>query len=130
MTYREYVAEVLADCEEHAKDYIHFNGFDYSDDAARDFVEDCEFVCTGNDCGSYYFNRDCARDALHGVAFTPEFDDFIKYYRDELGIDIDFDEPETVDVLMRCYIVDQNWSDIEKIYFDKLAEMEDDAAEA
>ena len=73
----------------------------------------CDDSVTGNASGSYFFNRENARDALYGNEefLSDAFTDF-GYGAETL------EDPETCDVLVRCYLLSECLSDI----FDDLVE--------
>lgn len=122
MNYRGYYEQVLAD----GKDFIDENiedMFDYTFDDMLDdmFVSDS---VTGNASGSYTFNTNRAIQNVSEAISDPQ----IAYILDSI-IDCDIrdylDNPEALDVSIRCAMLYEVAGELEEYYDDKHEELED-----
>lgn len=124
MNYNDYLVEV----ESAAQDFLDENieCYDDFDDAFHEML--CSDYVTGNGSGSYTFNSYKAQQNVKDAIF----DENIVTLLDWNGINI-FDTlcdrgAETLDVIIRCYILSDIYSVIEEYFKDKkgtLAEEED-----
>lgn len=124
MNYNDYLAEVESDALDFLDENIeHYDDFDDAFDAMF-----CSDYVTGNGSGSYTFNSYKAQQNVKDAIF----DENIVTLLDWNGINI-FDTlrdsgAETLDVIIRCYILYDIYSTIEEYFKDKkgtLAEEED-----
>lgn len=124
MNYNDYLAEVESDALDFLDENIEY--YDDFDDAFGEML--CSDSVTGNGSGSYTFNSYKAQQNVKDAIF----DENIVTLLDWNGINI-FDTlrdrgAETLDVIIRCYILSDIYSIIEEHFKDKkgaLAEEED-----
>lgn len=124
MNYNDYLVEVESDALDFLDENIeHYDDFDDAFDAMF-----CSDYVTGNGSGSYTFNSYKAQQNVKDAIF----DENIVTLLDWNGINI-FDTlrdrgAETLDVIVRCYVLSDIYSIIEEHFKDKkgaLAEEED-----
>lgn len=109
MTYDDYKAQVLAD----AKESIEENA-EYCEDWNEMF--DALFLSdgvTGNGSGSYFFNSVKAMDAVSSIIWDT---DFTEAYEGNFGERLKLDNPESVDVRIRCYMLYAVYGELEDYY--------------
>lgn len=121
MNWRDYCEQVLAD----GKDFIDENIEDMFDDTFDD-IYDAMFVddsVTGNASGSYTFSAKRAIANVSEAIFDPQVAEAL----DMMGCDIrDYlDNPETLDVSIRCAALTEVASELQDYYDQKREELED-----
>ena len=124
MNYNDYLVEVESAAQDFLDENIEY--YDDFDDAFHEMF--CSDYVTGNGSGSYTFNSYKAQQNVKDAIF----DENIVTLLDWNGINI-FDTlrdsgAETLDVIIRCYILSDIYSIIEEYFKDKkstLAEEED-----
>lgn len=115
MNKQEYIENIKSDGEEWIDDYFESGQWD-GEEEFSDIYYDMELVITGNDNGSYYCSTAKAQEAIAEAMWD---DDIVNAIR-ELGYDgIPTDKgPEAVDVIIRCALLGEIYSDLEE-YFDE-----------
>lgn len=121
MNYRDYYEQVLADgkefIDENIEDMFDYSFYDMLDDM---FVSDS---VTGNASGSYTFNTNRAIQNVSEAIFDPEIAGILgsidRDIRDYL------DNPEALDVSIRCAMLYEVSGELEEYYDEKHEELED-----
>lgn len=101
MTRREYVEAIKDDVRNYIDEEVNIEDYTSEDELIKKlydrlFIEDS---VTGNASGSYYFNRYKAEEAICHAG------DVIKEAYAEFGGIPDLDDPEAIDVTIRCYLL-------------------------
>lgn len=128
MNYNDYYEEVKNDAIE-AIDEQFDNGY-WDEDTEWDVVYDNLFVddsVTGNGSGSYTFNAFKARENVSEAIF----DDRIIRALDNIGCDAEHimnyireNDPESIDVCIRCAMLDEVYDEIEKHFSDRQSQLQ------
>ena len=128
MNYNDYYEEVKNDAIE-AIDEQFDNGY-WDEDTEWDVVYDNLFVddsVTGNGSGSYTFNAFKARENVSEAIF----DDRIIRALDNIGCDaeeitnyIRDNDPESIDVCIRCAMLDEVYDEIERHFSDRQSQLQ------
>lgn len=125
-TLNEYREELWNDFFEAVEDYV-----DPKDPECFESVfESLEDSVTGNDNGSYYCNRERARQALSGIVCDEEFHNILseygEWYRDTFFNYLVNWEVESADVIARCLILDFMYPSLEQEYYHRYFSEEDE----
>lgn len=128
MNYNDYYEEVKNDAIE-AIDEQFDNGY-WDEDTEWDVVYDNLFVddsVTGNGSGSYTFNAFQARENVSEAIF----DDRIIRALDNIGCDTEQickylrdNDPESIDVCIRCAMLDEVYDEIERHFSDRKSKLQ------
>ena len=128
MNYNDYYEEVKNDAIE-AIDEQFDNGY-WDEDTEWDVVYDNLFVddsVTGNGSGSYTFNAFKARENVSEAIF----DDRIVRTLDNIGCDaeqitnyIRENDPESIDVCIRCAMLNEVYDEIERHFSDRKSQLQ------
>lgn len=128
MNYNDYYEEVKNDAIE-AIDEQFDNGY-WDEDTEWDVVYDNLFVddsVTGNGSGSYTFNAFKARENVSEAIF----DDRIVCALDNIGCDaeqimnyIRENDPESIDVCIRCAMLNEVYDEIERHFSDRQSQLQ------
>lgn len=128
MNYNDYYEEVKNDAIE-AIDEQFDNGY-WDEDTEWDVVYDNLFVddsVTGNGSGSYTFNAFKARENVSEAIF----DDRIVRALDNIGCNseqitnyIRENDPESIDVCIRCAMLDEVYDEIERHFSDRKSQLQ------
>lgn len=128
MNYNDYYQQVKSDAIDAIDeqfDYGYWNG-----DTKWDVVYDNLFIddsVTGNGSGSYFFNAAKAREAVADAIWDEKILDALS----ELGISGDRiaqylrdNDAESIDVCIRCAMLDEAYNEIEEHFSDRVLECE------
>lgn len=128
MNYNDYYEEVKNDAIE-AIDEQFDNGY-WDEDTEWDVVYDNLFVddsVTGNGSGSYTFNAFKACENVSGAIF----DDRIIRALDNIGCDTEQimhyvrnNDPESIDVCIRCAMLNEVYDEIERHFSDRQSQLQ------
>ena len=115
MNYNDYYEEVKNDAIE-AIDEQFDNGY-WDEDTEWDVVYDNLFVddsVTGNGSGSYTFNAFKARENVSEAIFDDRI--IMNYIREN--------DPESIDVCIRCAMLDEVYDEIERHFSDRKSQLQ------
>jgi hypothetical protein len=128
MNYEDYYYQVKNDAIE-AIDEQFDNGY-WDEDTEWDVAYDNLFVddsVTGNGSGSYTFNAFKARENVSEAIF----DDRIVRALDNIGCDAEYimnyireNDPESIDVCIRCAMLDEVYDEIERHFYDRQSQLQ------
>lgn len=125
-TLNEYRDELRQTFFEEVADYIEED----NTECFESVFENLEDSVTGNDNGSYYCNRECARTALLGIVCDVEFlnllSDYGEFYEDFFFDYLAATDFEAADVVARYLILDSMYPSLEDEYYRNYVVEEDE----
>ena len=130
MTYSDYKDQVMEDFADFVGCDVDFAHMDYCDcDRIFDMVYgDAVTSITGADGGGYYGGgyegaSEMAAKSLHDLLWTREFTLVVDFWTYEMGEEVDFMDPDALDVLVRKYVVLHSEADMRDVFDDMWDEM-------
>lgn len=121
MRYNDYYEQVLSDAKDAVDENInYYDDFDEFYDALW-----CDDSVTGNGSGSYFFNSAKAAEACGEAIWDEKILQTVETMGEPLS-DYLSEGPETVDVVIRCAMLQDVYSDVKKYWDEKKEELADE----